>query len=175
MLRRFLGTAITLLIISAVVAAGNVHFVGSLSFSVNSPLRVQGKLAGLGGESITVIFDATATVYALCQSRGGNIAPGRNPITVETTVTSSYVVSGGGQAEIDLIATDPSSISPTPVSPNPKEAGCPNGRWTVVGVDPNMTQWTAAAVTVIDNQTGGALYSQSFTCSGTGSGVCTPN
>jgi len=156
-----------------VASAGSPHFVGTTSFRSGS-LIFSGDLAGLGNENVTVRMDADAIAIAKCQNKGGNIAPGRNPIQITQTVSASVVPDENGRAHIELVALDPATINPPPVSPTPKQAGCPNGNWTVTGFMPGSTQWTGARLFVIDNVTHAILVQLNFICSGSGSSlVCT--
>ncbi|MDL1885018.1 hypothetical protein FBR01_15375 [Anaerolineae bacterium CFX8] len=148
------------------VYAGSPHFIGSVRFSSGS-LRAEGDLAGLGNENVIVRMDATATTLALCENPGGNLAPGRNPIYITQTVSDTAAPDRNGRAHIVLVAQDPTTIYPPPVSPTPKEAGCPNGKWRVVGLVPGSTHWTSARIQVIDNATGAVRWDQFYTCSGT--------
>lgn len=171
--RLFRQIILTLLIFAvgiSTVGAGSPHFIGSVRFSFGS-LRAVGDLAGLGNLDVTVRLDAYAKVTALCQNRGGSIAPGRNPVSVSTVVTDIVVPDQNGKAYVELVAHDPLTIQPLPPSPSPKTAGCPNGNWTVVGFMPGSTQWTGARITVFDNRNGAVLLVENYACAGTGSAL----
>ena len=163
-----------LLFIGAVIVfAGSPHFIGTLSFTTGS-LHVTGDLAGLGNTNVTVRLDASATVVAQCQNNGGNTAPGRNPLAVSKTVSTTVTPDRNGRASIELVVYDPLTVSPPPVSPSPKTAGCPGGNWKVVGFVPGSTRWTSAQISVYDNSTGALILRQNYTCMGTGTSlVCT--
>jgi hypothetical protein len=153
-----------------VVAAGSPHFIGSLSFSFGS-LHVIGDIAGLGNTQITIRLNATATAIAQCANRGGNTAPGRNPITVTTTVTTSVVPDANGRTSVELVAQDPLTVSPLLPAPSPKTAGCPNGNWGVSGFVPGSTLWTTAQISVTDNVSGALLLQENYACSGAGTAL----
>lgn len=155
------------------VSAGSPHFIGTLSFTAGS-LHVTGDLAGLGNTDVVVRLDAYANVVAQCQNRGGNTAPGRNPIAVSTTVTTSLIPDANGRTSVELTALDPVTVTPPLSSPSAKTAGCPNGNWSVVGFVPGSTQWTGAQISVIDNRTAVLLLRMNYTCTGAGTALtCT--
>jgi hypothetical protein len=171
--RLYLFVFLFLFIGSTMVLAGSPHFIGSLSITFGS-LHVSGDLAGLGNTNVTVQLVAYANVTVQCQNRGGNTAPGRNPVAVSTSVTTSTTPDSNGRASISLIAQDPLTVSPLPPSPSPKTAGCPNGNWTVNGFVPGSTLWTRAQISVIDNATNAVLLQENYACTGTGAALtCT--
>jgi hypothetical protein len=175
MIRLKLQLIVILLLLVGVigVSAGSPHFIGSLTISFGS-LHVSGDLAGLGNMDITVRLDAYANIIAQCQNRGGNTAPGRNPVFVSTVVSASAIPDSNGRASIVLVALDPLTISPLPPSPSPKTAGCPNGNWNVNGFVSGSTQWTGAQISVIENPTGALLLQENYICSGSGTSLtCT--
>jgi hypothetical protein len=140
--------------------AGSFHF-NSLSFSLGS-LDVKGSLAGLGNQAAEVTLTAFGKVTALCQNNGGQQAPGRNPISADTQQTSVFVTDQNGMALVQVSAPDPTFADLQP-SPTPKDAGCPNGNWTVVGVVDGSTNWTAARI-VVKDEYGQVQLDLSFAC-----------
>ncbi len=147
-------------IMAQAVQAGNFHF-NSLTFKLGS-LIAQGTLVGLGNQAAEVTLTAYGKVNALCQNKGGQQAPGRNPITFDTQETRVFVTNKNGTALVEVIAPDPALVDIQP-SPTPKEAGCPNGNWAVVGVVDGSTHWTAARILVKDDA-GRVQLDLSFTC-----------
>jgi hypothetical protein len=129
-------------------SAGKFHF-NSLDFSLGGSMLVQCSLVGLGNEIGLVTLTGYGTVRALCQNNGGNQAPGRNPIVVDMQETGTFMTDTNGRAFVEVIAPDPESPEFAP-SPTPKQAGCPNGNWTVVGIVDGSTNWTAAEIVVKD-------------------------
>ncbi len=168
MSRRLAVLILVMLIGSAalIAYAGNVHFVGGVSASSGS-FVVRGDAAGLGSGSYTFTLNAHGKVTALCQNRGGSIAPGRNPISISSVTSDTFVSDSNGRTSVYLHAPDPSFMSPAPVSPTPKQAGCPNGNWTVIGLQAGSTYWTAATVKATNNANGANALTVSWTCFGT--------
>ncbi len=140
--------------------AGNFHF-NSITFELGS-LIARGTLVGLGNQAAEVTLTAYGKVTALCQNKGGNQAPGRNPIAVDTQETDHIFTDENGNAQVEVTAPDPTFADVEP-SPTPKEAGCPNGNWTVVGLVDGSTNWTAARV-VVKDESGQVQLDLSFTC-----------
>jgi hypothetical protein len=141
--------------------AGKFHF-NSIDFSLGGSMLVEGVLVGLGNETGTVTLTGYGTVTALCENKGGNQAPGRNPISVNVQETGAFVTQSNGRANVEVIAPDPESVEFAP-SPTPKQAGCPNGNWSVVGIVDGSTNWTAAEIVVKDDA-GEVRILASFTC-----------
>jgi hypothetical protein len=81
---------------------------------------------------------------------------------VDTQETRVFVTDENGNALVEVIAPDPSFADVEP-SPTPKQAGCPNGNWMVVGVVDGSTNWTAARI-VVKDESGLVQLDLSFTC-----------
>ena len=116
----------------------------------NGSLGMTAEIWGLGtGAELTL--EGFAEVTALCQNNGGNVAPGRSPISYTDTVSFDLEIDENGRAVIaqsDAVKVeDPtlSTFTETPVSPSAKELGCPSESWTAVGIS---VEWVGARVTV---------------------------
>jgi hypothetical protein len=147
----WLTIAVTLFLVMTLVPAaqaGKFHF-NSIDFNLGGSLVLEGSLVGLGNQAAEVTLTGYGTVSALCQNKGGQQAPGRNPIYVSAQQSGLFVSGDNGRALVRVVAPDPTSPEYEP-SPTPKEAGCPNGNWDVVGIEDGSTNWTAARVVVID-------------------------
>jgi hypothetical protein len=124
--KRFAHWLVGLLIFSAVlVVYAGMHTVGSARFGFGS-LDASVDIAGFGSDTDTVTVTLSATgsnLVAMCQNKGGNRAPGQNPLNVN--VSSSQTVSPGsnGRAGVSF------NLNLLPTSA--KAAGCPNNNWTV--------------------------------------------
>ncbi len=167
--RRRIGRIVLIAVIAAlavvsVALAGKFHF-NSINFSVGNSLVLSGDLAGLGNDTAEVRLIATGSVTAMCENPGGKQAPGRNPISVEVKQTEVYYTDSFGKADVSVLAPDPTAPGFEP-SPTPKDAGCPNGNWTVVDIIDGSTDWTAAQVEVLDGA-GVIQIDQSYTCTTT--------
>ena len=147
-------------VLAPAARAGKFHFNSDVSFFLGS-LGMEGTLVGLGNEVAVVTLTGFGTVKAMCENNGGNQAPGRNPISVSTEQTKEFVTNENGNALVEIIAPDPSEPEFAP-SPTSKQAGCPNGNWTVEIVE-GSTNWTAANVLVKDDF-GNVQLDLDFTC-----------
>jgi hypothetical protein len=165
MLKRLI--AVLLLITVIVVAVGPVYAAisGVFNFGRGS-LILTGVIRGLGNtnnnETVTLLT-GRAVVYMECVNPGGNVAPGRNPIQLSLTLTSAPLqADSNGNASVYIRIPDPATISPTPVNPSAKQAGCPNGNWRVRGIQPASARWQSAQVVVLRNGTSQLL--ENYAC-----------
>jgi hypothetical protein len=141
--------------------AGKFHF-NSVDFNLGGSLVMEGSLVGLGNDVAEVTLTGYGTVTALCENKGGTQAPGRNPILVEAQQTGVFISDSNGRALVRVVAPDPTAPEYAP-SPTPKDAGCPNGNWEVVGVEEKSTNWTAARV-VAKDELGQVQIDQTYAC-----------
>ena len=164
---KWIATIVTLILVVTLVPAamaGKFHF-NSIDFNLGGSLVLQGSLVGLGNQVAEVMLTGYGTVSALCQNYGGQQALGRNPILVEAQQSGLFISGDNGRALVRVVAPDPTAPEYEP-SPTPKEAGCPNGKWNVVGVIDGSTNWTSARVVVMDDL-GQIQIDQTFTCTTT--------
>jgi hypothetical protein len=145
--------------------AGKFHFNSALSFSLGGSLVATGTMYGVGNQTAEVTLTGYGTVTALCQNKGGNQAPGRNPIKVSVEQSDTVFTDENGRASLELHAPDPTAPEFEP-SPTPKQAGCPNGKWTVVGIIDGSTNWTGANL-VVKDESGKIQIDQDYTCTTT--------
>jgi hypothetical protein len=172
MQRKLLTSIVAVLIFVSTVLPVYAAISGVFSFGRGSFI-LSGVIRGLGNtdtnETVTVLT-ARAIVYAECVNRGGNVAPGRNPLQISVSLTSAPLqADSNGNAGVYIRIPDPSVIRPTPISPSPKEAGCPNGNWTVRGVLPSSARWQSAQVVVLRN--GETELAQQFSCTDDGTNL----
>ena len=151
------------LAVPAVLAKGNPHFLdNTLGFRGGSPLTGKGCMAGLASEEFLVVLRGTGSADATCVNPGGSKqVPGRNPVTVTVEGEDIVTTDRTGSASFSLEVPDPftADVPPSPSpSPSPKEAGCPNGSWTVV-LDPETWTWTKGCLFLYD-VTGTRLFDQ---------------
>jgi hypothetical protein len=137
---------IVILAMISVLFIGLVGARGSIGFSrgsVNAFGEITGKYDKNGDVTLTVEQHPDASgleLYAICQNKGGNIAPGVNPVTAQISMSDSASISGlqksKGKVTIqegDLVADlgkgelkslfDSSEV-------------CPNGNWDVIDAYP---------------------------------------
>jgi hypothetical protein len=148
-------------ILVPVARAGKFHF-NSIDFTLGGSLLMEGHLVGLGNEIAEVTLNGYGNVTALCENKGGKQAPGRNPIQVGVQETGVFASDSNGRALVAVIAPDPTAPEFAP-SPTPKEAGCPNGNWPVVGIIEGSTDWTAASV-IVKDETGQVRLELLYAC-----------
>ena len=157
-MRRF-AIALAALSVIALIAptaalAANVHFVKGPTFTDNgTTLTTTGKLAGLGNGDIkiTVAVKGIATKIT-CTNPGGNQAPGQNKpgVTASGDQTISRDEIKNGSVNISVTTAEPAQLTP-------KQAGCPNNRWTA---DIDDVEFTSATITVV--QGGQTVFNKTF-------------
>jgi hypothetical protein len=160
-LKSFLISLVIAILVVQSASAGKFHF-NSLNFSLGGSMLVQGSLVGLGNEGAEVTLFGYGTVMGLCENNGGKQAPGRNPVEVRVTETGVFHSDSNGRALVSVIAPDPEAPEFAP-SPTPKQAGCPNGNWRVVGIVDGSTNWTGAEIIVKDQYNQVRIH-QTYTC-----------
>ena len=108
-------------------------------------------LRGLGHLlSVEVTATAFGTVPAECTNKGGNIAPGQEPLSVSSSADGFWIFDANGRAEGSTGEIIPALPD---LAPDWKEAGCKNRNWTVTGVIEEKVDWDsvhAVAVAVDD-------------------------
>ncbi len=154
---------LTVLLVSSIVTGvaiaggwGGSWGVGSLIFT--------GYFAGLGNTPVDVKLTTTGTVLAQCQNGGGNVAPGRSPVTVNLSETATWTTDENGRAN-GMVETENPTVTNTPPSPSAKADGCPSDNWTVVGYDALSTNYKTAnlLVTEVGNPSN-VYFNLNFTC-----------
>ena len=158
-MRRF-AMALAALSVIALIAptaalAANVHFVKGPTFTDNgTTLTTTGKLAGLGNEDlkITVAIEGIATKIT-CTNPAGHQAPGQNKPGVTAsgsqTITANEIKNGS--VNIRVVTAEPAQLTP-------RQAGCPNNRWTAEIDD---VKFTSATITVV--QGGEVVLKKTYT------------
>lgn len=130
------------LMVPAALAA-NVHFVHGPTFTDNgTTLTTNGKLAGLGNEDITITVSVTGIATKItCTNPGGNEAPGQNKpgVTASGSQTISRDEIKNGSVTISVTTVEPARLTP-------RQAGCPNNRWTARIDD---VSFSSARITVV--------------------------
>ena len=150
-----------LMVLAVPALAGKFHF-NSINFYLGS-MVFNGDLAGVGNEDVDVTLIASGQVTAYCVNKGGNQAPGHNPIAFQVQQIAHFFTDENGKVAVEVIADDPALANFDP-SPSAKEAGCPNGKnWKVAGIMEDSTDWTAARVIVRDGS-GEVQIDQTYTC-----------
>ena len=127
---------------------GNARFSDKLFGWSSDSLVSEGGIVGLANADYLVRLRAIGYADATCVNPGGNEeVQGRNPVFVEVDAEDWVTTAKNGRASFTLKAEDPTSVD-IPPSPTPKEAGCPNGNWTVILDSVNWTEaWLYLYVT----------------------------
>src|SRR5262245_37509319 len=154
MLRTVVIALLVLALATTVVVAASVHFKpkGPTFRDNGTTLTVNGTLAGLGKEDVTITVQASGTASTVGFNRGGNSAPGQNikvTATATTTIRASDI-SQNGEAFFSI-------ETPPPRQPTATEAGFPNNNWTAVITD---VAFTSVTITVV--QGGEVVLKQTF-------------
>lgn len=158
-MRRF-AIALAALSVIALIAptaalAANVHFVKGPTFTDNgTTLTTSGKLAGLGNEDLTItVAVAGIATKITCTNPGGNQAPGQNKpgVTASGSQTITRNEIKNGSVNISVTTAEPAQLTP-------KQAGCPNNRWTA---DIDDVRFTSATITVV--QGGAVVFKKTYT------------
>lgn len=157
-----IGLVVASLVVPVVLAKGNPRLRDrKLGWRAGS-LIAEGDVVGLANEEYGVGLRAIGFAPGICVNPGGNEeVQGRNPISVEADVRVDVDTEKNGKASFTLEAVDPASAD-IPPSPTPKEAGCPNGNWTVY-IAPRSTDWTEAWLFLYATD-GTLLDSAYYTC-----------
>ncbi|MDQ3963181.1 MAG: hypothetical protein M3277_04600 [Actinomycetota bacterium] len=146
-------SAVALLAPTTALAA-NVHFVSGPTFTDNgTTLTTTGKLAGIGNQDLTITVSVTGIATKItCTNPGGNQAPGQNKpgVTASGTQTITRDEIKNGTVRINVTTLEPAQLTP-------KQAGCPNNRWTAEIDD---VDFTSARITVV--QAGETVFNKTF-------------
>ncbi len=141
--RSLIPVVFFVVILAATSAYAGLIFVGGASIGSGS-LVATAQIAGFGNNTDTT--SVSLNVYgtnltAMCQNKGGNLAPGQNPINVNLDITQTVSPDKNGTASTSF------HVSLLPTWGN---AGCPNGKWTVVG----LLGYLRVTLTAFDTATG---------------------
>jgi len=148
------GLLLVALSAGAVLAAVTWHSGPTVTFTGDTSATASGDGSGFGNQPAVATLTVQATVQYTCVNKGGNAAPGRNPVP-ETSSGSADL----GNADHNGRGVFNFTVSFTPqATVSGKVAGCPNGNW--LGVDPVSNGITGATLTI--TQAGKTVYSQFF-------------
>lgn len=135
---------------TAVLAAVTWHSGPTVTFSGDTSATASGDGSGFGNQPAIATLTVQATVRYTCVNKGGNAAPGQNPVP-ETSSGSADL----GNADHNGRGTFNFTVSFTPQQTvSGKVAGCPNGNWS--GVNPVSSGITSATLTI--EQGGGTIF-----------------
>jgi hypothetical protein len=143
---------ITGLVLTAGVAMAAITFHSgpTITFS-GTTATATFNISGLGNEPAFATLVVTGTATYECVNKGGNAAPGQNPVAATPGSTTQELDSSdkNGRDTVTVTAT-----VTAPATPTSQAAGCPNGKWTV-----NLTTLTATGATLtIEQPLGTQIY-----------------
>ena len=148
--------ALTVLAMTASLALAAVtwHSGPTVTFNGTTSVTATGDGSGFGNQPAVATLTVNATVFYTCVNKGGNAAPGRNPVP-ETTSGSADL----GNADHNGRGTFNFTVSFVPApTVSGKVAGCPNGNW--LGVNPVSNGITGA--TLVITQGGSTIFTQTY-------------
>ena len=116
----------------------------------HTSFTITGEASGLGNTPAIAHVTVNGTVRYTCENKGGNQAPGQNPVPATSTVDQNLGNSdhnGRGVLNVTAAVAASATVSGT-------VAGCPNGNWNGVDPQPFPVTITSATVTITQgNQT----------------------
>jgi hypothetical protein len=158
-MRRSLLAAATTIVVAALMvptalAAITFHAGPTVTFS-GATATATANVSGLGNVPAFAQLSVNGSALYLCSNKGGNEAPGQNPLPATGTspVQDLGNTDHNGRASVDVSAT-----LTAPSTVDGKAAGCPNGNWTAT-----LNSLTVTSATLVITQGGETIYSQTFT------------
>lgn len=140
------------LVAGTVLAAVTWHSGPTVTFNGTTSATASGDGSGFGNQPAIATLTVQATVNYTCVNKGGNAAPGRNPVPESSSGSADL-----GNADHNGRGTFNFTVGFAPAETvSGKVAGCPNGNW--LGVNPVSNGITGATLTI--TQGGKTIYSQ---------------
>jgi hypothetical protein len=122
-------------------SAQSGHFVGTPTCTdEGTTVECDGKVAGLGGTTFTIIVEAEGTADVTCTNPGGYVAPCQSFSFDAAGQSGPFPTPRNGQARF-TVATD---------APTAPAGSCPNPQWTATVTD---VAFTDATLTLIEDST----------------------
>lgn len=155
-MRRILSStlaAVTVLAFTAAVAFAAVNWKAGpdVTFNGTTSVTATGEASGLGNQPAIATLEVEGTVTYTCRNKGGNEAPGQNPVPATGTGTQDLGNSDhNGRGVLDITV----SLDEPAAEVSGKVAGCPNGNWK--GVNPVSSGILSATLTI--EQGGQVIY-----------------
>jgi hypothetical protein len=148
-----ISAAMTVLALTAAVASAAVtwHSGPTVTFNGTSSVTATGDSSGLGNTPAIATLQVEGTVTYTCRNKGGEEAPGQNPVPATGTGTQDLGNSdhnGRGVLNITVSLDAPAAVV------SGKVAGCPNNNWK--GINPVSSGITGATLTI--EQGGKVIY-----------------
>jgi hypothetical protein len=131
---------------SGLWAAVNFHNVTCTADPNTFAVSCTGTISGLGNGSYNLSVSATGTASTTCTNKGGNEAPGQNPVPATSSGTEPIVIDNSTTNGNYGFSVEGN----VPAPPSAKAAGCPGNNWTATIID---VDYTTATVTVKQGNT----------------------
>jgi hypothetical protein len=147
------SAAMMVLAFSASIASAAVTWKAGpeVTFNGTTSATATGEASGLGNQPAIATLEVEGFVMFTCRNKGGNEAPGQNPVPATGTGTQDLGNSDhNGRGELNITV---SLDAPAP-EVSGKVAGCPNGNWK--GVNPVSSGILSATLTI--EQGGQVIY-----------------
>ena len=167
MRKLFLALAIVALTVGIAVAAVTWHSGPFFEVTAAGPdtfsWHATGDGSGFGNQPAAATISWSGTVRYTCQNKGGNQAPGQNPVPATGSASADLGnADHNGRGVFDLTAT--LTFAQTVSG---KVAGCPNGNWQ--GVEPVVEGTPSATLSI--TQAGSTIFA-SAACPADSIGPC---
>lgn len=150
---RSTSAALAVLAFTAAVASAAVTWKAgpSVTFDGTTSATASGEASGLGNQPAIATLDVEGFVMYTCVNKGGNEAPGQNPVPASGTGSQDLGNSDhNGRGEFSFTVT----LDEPAAEVSGKVAGCPNGNWK--GINPVSSGILSATLTI--EQGGQIIY-----------------
>lgn len=137
-------TALALLALASGIAYAAVkwHSGPKVTFNGTTSVTATGDGSGFGNQPAVATLRVNALVRYTCQNKGGQQAPGQNPVPQSSSASQDL-----GNADHNGRGVFNLTVSFTPAATVPgKSIGCPNSNW--IGVNPVSGGITSATLTI---------------------------
>src|SRR2546422_970625 len=151
--------------VTTALAAVTVKSLPSASFSGASVTLTGGNFSGLGNTPAIANLTATGQATYTCSNKGGNEAPGQNPVPANPGSSGPFNLGNSDHNGRGTITSITASVT-APPTPTPQEAGCGGGGSTHWTVTLNTLTATAAHLEITEGST--LVFCRNYTASGTG-------
>jgi hypothetical protein len=172
-MKKFLLLTVAALVAVAVmasiaVAAVTVKSLPSASFSGASVTLTGGNFSGLGNVPAIANLTATGEATYTCSNKGGNEAPGQNPVPANPGSSGPFNLGNSDHNGRGTITSITATVTAGP-TPSAQEVGCGgtgSTKWTVA-----LDTLTATAAHLEITQDGTVIFCRDYTLGGPATGT----